>query len=335
MPLVRSTSTLGTSSRRMIAGAAQGRDELRQRLRRTRRRPDRRTGEAECAQCRERVDREGQRLGLVPLGVARPGRQHRGTEVPDRQKRGERVQRLHDRQGRTGQSHISRTAGLGCWSGPSGTSARRGEALKHCSDRHATAGCAKAHRPPRKDLRRAQPIGQAAWSGRCDLSGNCLDFGPAFAQWGTWPSPETPRLVHSALRTPRIPPSQELRARRLLERLGEPLPETRFASQELEGERVADALATLLMDAFRRSGDAEVFEALVALVRSPSSNACGVGCAGSVPASTPRRSCRTRWSTCSATRIASPPSARVRSAPGPRRSSTTPSVAVCAPRAAA
>jgi RNA polymerase sigma factor (sigma-70 family) len=81
--------------------------------------------------------------------------------------------------------------------------------------------------------------------------------------------PRDPSTGALGIADPRIPPSQELRARRLLERLGEPLPETRFASQELEGERVADALATLLMDAFRRSGDAEVFETLVALVRSP------------------------------------------------------------------
>ncbi len=65
------------------------------------------------------------------------------------------------------------------------------------------------------------------------------------------------------------PASPELRARELLRRLGEPSPEERYALNDADAELARDALATLLMDCFRRSGDAEVFEALVALVRAP------------------------------------------------------------------
>lgn len=59
----------------------------------------------------------------------------------------------------------------------------------------------------------------------------------------------------------------EARARALLATLGEPPPEERYALGEEPSTRAADALATQLMDRFRRTGASEVFECLVTLVR--------------------------------------------------------------------
>ncbi len=60
----------------------------------------------------------------------------------------------------------------------------------------------------------------------------------------------------------------EAAARRLLAAHGEPPPEERFAlADDLDADRRRDALATTLMDAFRRTGDAAVFEQLVSLVQ--------------------------------------------------------------------
>jgi RNA polymerase sigma-70 factor (ECF subfamily) len=57
-------------------------------------------------------------------------------------------------------------------------------------------------------------------------------------------------------------------ARALLQAFGEPSPEQRFAT-EGRGSGVRDALATAVMDCFRKTGDPEAFEALVGLARRP------------------------------------------------------------------
>ncbi|MBK8974953.1 MAG: sigma-70 family RNA polymerase sigma factor [Planctomycetes bacterium] len=54
------------------------------------------------------------------------------------------------------------------------------------------------------------------------------------------------------------------RARAMLLGFGEPLPDARFGAQVAADD--VDALGTLLMDLFRRTGSAEVFDALVELV---------------------------------------------------------------------
>ncbi|MFO1052955.1 MAG: sigma-70 family RNA polymerase sigma factor [Planctomycetota bacterium] len=62
-------------------------------------------------------------------------------------------------------------------------------------------------------------------------------------------------------------PDEESKARAILAEFGEPAPEQRFPLESGDAQLRADALATQLMDLFRRTGDREVFDVLARLVR--------------------------------------------------------------------